>query len=418
MPLLWLLRRLAWLAVRRHRPIVIGITGSVGKTTTKDLIAELVQRRYRTWATPASASGELGAALTVLGVQLVRQPWREWASGFARAAVVLALPRRRYAEVLVVEMAAGRPGELRRMTRAIRPDVAVVLNVRRTHIEHFRTLEAIADEKAWLVRRLRPGGTAILNADDERVAAMAGLSDARVVRFGRAPDTQLRLDELTPSPTGIAADVRVGGRPLQVRSPLLGEGRATSVLAALAIADLLGIPDADALEVVRSARGPAGRLRALRGRHGSTVIDDTYSASPDAVEHALEALRVCESPRRAVLGELSQLGPTFVQTHLEIGEHAGSRVDELVAVGPGGRHIAAGALASGMDPERVRWAADAAGAASLLEGCSGGTVLVTGAHGLGLEHTVRSLLLDPRDPSLLDRVSRPEPTRRPLPERA
>ena len=394
---------------------MIGITGSVGKTTTKDLIAELMRRRYRTWATPASASGELGAALTVLGVQLVRQPWREWLSGFARAAVVLTLPRRRYAEVLVVEMAAGRPGELRRMTRAIRPDIAVVTNVRRTHIELFETLEAIAAEKAWLVRRLRAGGTAILNSDDERVAAMAGLSGGRVARFGRAPDADVQLENLSVGPRGIEAEVSIGGRRIRAESPLLGEGRATSILAALALANLLEVPEADTLEVIRSVRGPTGRLRPLQGRNGVTVIDDTYSASPDAVEHALEVLRACDGPRRAVLGEMTQLGPVYASTHREVGEHA-SWVDDLVAVGSGGRHIAAGALAKGMEPGRVRWATDAAGAASLLADCSGGTVLVTGGHGLGLERTVRDLLLDPGDPALLDRTSRPEPTRRVLPD--
>jgi UDP-N-acetylmuramoyl-tripeptide--D-alanyl-D-alanine ligase len=414
-PLLWALRRVAWLALRRHRPVVVGVTGSVGKTTTKELIAELVQRHRRTWATPASASGELGAALTVLGVRVVRVRWREWAAGFLRGVLVLAMPRSRYPDVLVIEMAAGRPGELRRMTRSIRPDIAVVLNVRRTHIEHFRTLDAIAHEKAWLVRRLQPGGTAILNADDERVAAMAGLCEEHVVLVGCGERSELRAERVETGAHGIAAEVRVDGRAVRVESPLLGAGRVGSVLATLAVARALGIPEASALDVIARFGGPPGRLRPLRARAGVTIIDDAYSASPDAVLHALDALGGCEGPHRAVLGELPQLGPGAAGVHREIGRAAGGWLADLVAVGDGGRAIAAGAIEAGMDPERVRWAADAEHAAPLVAGFAGGTVLVTGSHALLLERAFRDLLLDPDDPAALDRSSPAPPTRRPVP---
>jgi UDP-N-acetylmuramoyl-tripeptide--D-alanyl-D-alanine ligase len=146
-----------------------------------------------------------------------------------------------------------------------------------------------------------------------------------------------------------------------------------------------------------------------------TIIDDSYSASPDALEHALGVLRDCDGPRRAVLGELPQLGPERASVHREIGAHAAPWLDDLVAVGSGGRDIAAAAVAHGMDPGRVRWAADAADAASLLEDFSGGTLLVTGSHALTLERAYAGLLLDPGDPAVLDRTNRPPPTRRPVP---
>lgn len=414
MPALWSLRRVASVVLRRHRPLIVGITGSVGKTTTKDLIAEAIERRHRTWATPESVSGELGAALTVLGVQLTRRRWLEWLSGFARGAWLVVAPRRCYPDIVVVEMAAGRPGELRRITRAIRPDIAIVTAVRRTHMEHFRTLDAVAAEKSWLVRRLRPGGTAVLNADDERVAAMAGLCRGRVVRLGRGAEADLRMETLEAGPRGLAADVRIGDRRVRLESPLLGARRADSLLAALAVGDLLDVPRAEVLEMIRRFHGPPGRLRAVRGNGGLTILDDTYNASPDAVEHALEVLRSCGPPRRAVLGEMAELGRAEMDLHREIGQHAGRSLDYLVAVGAGGLHIAAAAVEEGMEPCRVRWAKDAAGAAALLDGISGGTLLVTGSHHLGLERAFRPLLLDPGDPGALDRTGHVPPTRRPV----
>ena len=418
LPLLWVLRRLTWLVVRRHRPFVVAITGSVGKTTTKDLIAEVLERRHRIWATAATANTELGLALTVGGAQVVRRQWRDWTGAFVRCAALAVAPRGRYPEILVVEMATGRPGELRRITRAVQPDVAVVLNVRRTHWEQFGSLDAIAAEKAWLVRRLRPGGTAVLNADDERVAAMAALAPGRVVRFGEAPEADVLAERLESGPGGTVAGVRIGDRELRVESPLVGRRRASALLAALAVADLLGVPDEDALAVMRRFSGPPGRLRAVAGREGLTILDDAYSASPDAVEHALEVLRECEGPRRALLGEIPQLASEHVRVHRAIGAQAAGWLDELVAVGGGGRHIAAGAVGAGMDAAAVRWAPDGPAAAALLDGARGGTLLVTGAHTLGLEKAVRGLLADPDDPAVLDRSAPAEPTRRPPPPAA
>ena len=412
-PALWAMRWLAHLVVRRHRPLVVGVTGSVGKTTTKDLIAELLRRGHRVGVTPGSAGNELGAALTVLGVRLERR-WpsgirlRDWLAGYARGVALLAL-RGDYPEVLVLEMASGRPGELRRLTRAIAPDIAVVLHVQGIHLEHFGTLSKVAEEKGWVVRRVRPGGLAVLNSDDGRVRAMAALTEERVVTFGTAADADLYAEEVTASPEGITARLivrqldggAVEGWPLA--SQLLGARRLSNILAALAVARAVGVPTPEALTVVRNFRGPPGRLRRLRGRNGLTVLDDSYNASPEAVDSALETLRGFPRPLRAVLGEMRELGPLHGPAHRQVGAQVAPWLDELVAVGDGGRLIAASAVEHGMDASRVSCAEDADQAVRLVSDEDGdGTVLVKGANALQLDRVTRALLLDPADSSALD----------------
>jgi UDP-N-acetylmuramoyl-tripeptide--D-alanyl-D-alanine ligase len=400
-PALWALRRLANLVVRRHRPLVVGITGSVGKTTTKELIAALLGRRYR--VAPTAGGSEVGASLAVLGVRRARR-WggrpdrRVWLTGYARGLGLLIGRRKEYPEILVLEMAAGRPGELRRLTRAIPPDIAVVTHVSSTHLQYFGTVSGVAEEKAWVVRRVRAGGLAVLNGDDQRVRAMAGLTAERVLLVGEAGDADLRAEQVEATSEGVTARVFArradDGTPEEwsLASPMLGARRLSGTLAALGVARALGVSTDEALATVRDFRGPPARLRPLRGRNGSTVLDDSFSASPAAMDNALEVLQDFPRPHRAVLGEMAELGSFHDSAHRQVGARLAPWLDELVAVGDGGRLIAASALEHGMDAARVRCVADAETAVRLLsDDHGGGTVLVKGSHVIGLDRVTRAL---------------------------
>jgi UDP-N-acetylmuramoyl-tripeptide--D-alanyl-D-alanine ligase len=221
--LVWMLRLLTRAVLRRHRPIVVAITGSVGKTTTKDLTAAVLATRFKLRSTEGSANSEVGVPAAVFGSRRRR-------SARARALLLLdglslVVLRRPYPELLILEMAAGRPGELERLTRSIRPDVAVVTNVRPVHRMHYRDFEEIVGEKSWPTRRL-DSGVAVLNRDDPAFRELAEITTGRVVAFGSSPDADVRLEDADLGLDGTTARLRVGGAfaetgPLPLSSRLL-----------------------------------------------------------------------------------------------------------------------------------------------------------------------------------------------------
>ena len=302
--------------------------------------------------------------------------------------------------MVVVELAAASWGELRAITRPITPDIAVVTNVCGTHLEYFRTIDAVAREKSWLVRRLRPGGIAVLNADDPRVNDMGRQSRNRVVRYGESPHADFFAEDVRRTPNGMAATVRAHGSrgeaPHVVRGDALRRPpSAVGVLAALAVADTLGVSAERSLEVVREFVPYPGRLRPLKGRRGTTVLDDSYSASAPACSEAVETLKAHPAPRAAVLGDMDGSAPStsgltvWSENGLPRGWTCWSPWDR-------GRLIAEAAVERGLDPERVALAVDAEQAVECLSDSTGGTVLVKGAAELGLERVSAALLEEGR----------------------
>jgi UDP-N-acetylmuramoyl-tripeptide--D-alanyl-D-alanine ligase len=303
---------------------IAGITGSSGKTSTKDLAAQLVERLGPTIAPAGSFNNEFGHPLTVLRADFAT----------------------RY---LVLELSARGPGHIAYLCRVAPPRYGVVLNVGRAHAGEFGGLDQVAQAKGELVEALPSAGVAILNADDPRVLAMAARTKARVVTFGvRAPDaavraTQVRLDELgRPSFTLLTPD---GSVPVTLR--LHGAHNVPNALAAAALArelglDLAGIADALGAAVARSR----WRMEVRHRADGVTVINDAYNANPESVRAAVDALRHLAREGRgfAVLGHMAELGDTSRASHEEIGEFAAEAgVAGLITVGTEAAPILSGA---------------------------------------------------------------------------
>ena len=293
---------------------LVAVTGSSGKTTTKDAIAALLGEFLPVAKSEGNLNNEYGLALSLLRIP-----------DQARAAVV--------------EAGISKAGEMARLAATAAPDVAVVTNVGTAHLGNFASADEIALEKGRLVEALAPQGTAVLNADDDRVAAFRAKHAGAVVTYGieRSADVQARDIQLL----GVeGARFRLAGCP--VHSPLAGRHNVYNVLAAAAAAKVLGIGP-------QRLAGPIGRLRpsAMRGRFirvgGVTLIDDCYNANPDAVEAMLEVLRGTQAARRiAVLGEMRELGPRSRQLHRRVGAAVGrAGVDHLVAVTGDAAEIAA-----------------------------------------------------------------------------
>jgi UDP-N-acetylmuramoyl-tripeptide--D-alanyl-D-alanine ligase len=298
---------------------VAGLTGSRGKTSSKDLLAAVLSSAAPTIATAGSLNNELGVPLTMLR---------------ANAAT----------RFLVLEMGARRIGDIAALTGLVAPDIAVVTNVGQAHLGHFGSRAAIAKAKGELVQGLAPGGTAILNADDPRVAAMRALTDGPVLTFGHAEHADVRA-------TGLALDrlarpsftLRTVSASAPVALPLVGAHQALNASAAVAAGLAAGVPLAAAAAALATASLSKWRLELRHLAGGGVLLNDSFNADPDSARAALDALAAIGGGRRiAVLGEMLELGDDSEAEHRAVGEYAASRADVVVAVGEAARPIADG----------------------------------------------------------------------------
>lgn len=355
------------LARLRHGGIrVVGVTGSVGKTTTKDLLLQVLGASGPTVAPVASFNNEIGLPLTVLRAD-------------------------EETRFLVLEMGAAALGELTYLTSVAPPDVAVVLRVAHAHVGGFGGIEAVARAKSEIVQGLVPGGVAVLNADDDRVAAMAPLA-GRAVLFGESPKARVRAEDLALDAAGRATFTLVDGEeraPVHLR--LVGRHHATNALAAAAVALELGVPLAEVARRVAEARPlSAHRMHVVDRPDGVTVIDDSYNANPDSMRAALQTLAVVAGRTRrsvAVLGEMLELGEEHREAHDAIGRLCVRlNVGLTVVVGKGARPILDAAAHEGS------WGDEVVGVDTVEEARAflaeslrpGDVVLVKSSHGAGL----------------------------------
>jgi UDP-N-acetylmuramoyl-tripeptide--D-alanyl-D-alanine ligase len=351
---------------------VVTITGNTGKTTTKELAASILGRQYEVLKSPANYNNEVGLSMTLL----------EANEGHERA---------------VLETGMDRLGEIARLCEIARPDCAVVLNVGPTHLEKLGSMEAIAQAKGEAVEALGEFGTAILNADDPYVAAMASKSKARVLTFGMSPGAFVHGSEIkTKGLGGVDFRVSCGGRSVQAHSPLPGERLVYNALAAIAVGVSEGMAVEDAVFALSQAEVPA-RLQAKQSPTGATILDDCYNASPASTTAALGVLGEMLGGRKlALLGDMLELGSEETNGHTQVGEYAAQVVDGLFTVGRLGALIAAAARASGNRFVRHFDTTDEAitELRDLLE--PGDVLLIKASHGMHLEKVVEALM----DPSM------------------
>ena len=355
---------------------VVGVTGSVGKTTTKDLLAQVLSGVGPTVAPRESFNNEIGLPLTVLA----------------------ATPETRF---LVLEMGASGPGHIDYLTRIAPLDVAVVLVVGHAHMGGFGSIDAVASAKAEIVAGLTSDGIAVLNADDPRVAAMAAAAPGPVLRFGRDERAEVRADDVRLDGPAQASFTLVtdaaGTRSTHpVSLALHGEHQVVNALAVAGAAVALGLDvGAVAARLGTADRVSAHRMALTTREDGVTVLDDSYNANPDSMAAALRALAAMPARRRvAVLGEMLDLGPGADRAHAVLGRLAGDlAIDVVVTLGPAGSHVRAGA-ADATNPPVIHETPDATAAQELLEDLltDGDLVLLKGSNGSGVWRLADHLL--------------------------
>jgi len=298
-------------------------------------------------------------------------------------------------EIAVLEMGLYTTGEIALLARLARPSVGVVTAVRGVHLSRAGSIEAIESGKRELVEALPSSGWAVLNADDPRVAAMAGQARAHVLTYGFHDDADVRAEDVRSlGAAGMRFSLHLPAASHEVTTPALGRHGVHNALAAAAVAACAGMQDEDILSGLGRAVSVPHRSQLIEAG-AWTILDDSYNASPDAVLAALDLLTELPGRRLAVLGEMLELGDSAAAEHRRVGSHAASVVERLIVIGAGAAGIADGAVAAGLDAGRVDVVADRREALSLLlrELRDGDTVLVKASRGAALDLLVEQLVL-------------------------
>lgn len=404
----------ARLVLRRYKPHIIAVTGSVGKTTTKDAIFAALSPHFFMRKSEKSFNSELGVPLTILGLET---GWRNplaWALNIMRGALIIILGAP-YPQWLVLEVGADRPGDIRSIARWLRPDIAVITGVPEVpvHVEYFSSPEEVVREKRALAEYVKPGGAVILNGDDMRMReiynAFRGVS--HTYGFGNDNDYAASHDEVLyedGTATGMYFRVNHGGSSVPVSvSGALGAPRVYGALAALAVAEEVGVDFVSASTSLTSWTPPPGRMRIVQGLRGSTIIDDTYNSSPVAALSALDTLRSMRTHGRriAILGDMLELGKYSADAHRSVGARAAQSADLLITVGFRARAIAEAALDNGLRDLNVRsyerHESQRAGRELKEEIQPGDIILVKGSQSMRMERTVLELMAEPAKASEL-----------------
>jgi UDP-N-acetylmuramoyl-tripeptide--D-alanyl-D-alanine ligase len=385
--------------LQKYNPKIVAITGTVGKTSTKDAIYTALKPFISVRKSPKSFNSDFGVPLTIIGKGNPASNALGWLEVLSEGLALLFV-KHHYPEWLVLEIGTDRPRDIEKITHWLKPDMVVVTKLSKVpvHVEAFETVEAVFKEKGNLVKALKSNGTLILNAEDEDVLAYKSWTKGQVVLYGDAVGSDLRPRHFKTlyedaKPAGVAFEVIVADDenfPLAITlQGALGEQNMQHVLAALSVADVLHENLHVAAAALSQDEPTQGRMRIVEGINGSTLIDDTYNSSPVALAEALNTLKKVKAKRKiAVLGDMLELGRFSIDEHKKAGERAREVADMLVTVGMRAKYMEAG-------PERRFNTSREAGFYLKDKLEKGDVVLIKGSQSVRMEWCTEMLMAHP-----------------------
>lgn len=400
------LRLMASAVLKKYKPIIVGITGSVGKSSTKEAVALVLKSKFSVRTNAENYNNEIGIPLTIIGAKSGKRSLLGWAVVLWRW-LWLMLWRVSYPEILVLEMAIDRPGDMTYLLSFIPVKIGVLTDVSGSHLEYFKKVERIAKEKGKLITTLPKDGTAVLCVDNPLVATFLHKTKAKVISYGRvSEEAVVRAEHITlgerGADGGLIFKLVYQGKSLPVRLPKsVADHHVPAVLAALSVGLAFKLSLVDMVASVRDFHSLPGRMNVLSGIKRTTVIDDTYNASPVSLQAALKTLSLIPGSKKiAVLGDMLELGDNETEVHRSIAHWIKEcGVDAAYLVG---RRMLV-VYEALPDKEKKYWFDNptSAGAAVCETLEEGDIVLVKGSQGMRMEKAVELLLSHPEDTSKL-----------------
>src|SRR3989344_2759059 len=394
------------LVLWRYKPKIIVITGSVGKTSTKDAVFAILSQVSYVRKSEKSYNSEIGLPLTILGVPNGWNNLAVWLKDIAFG-FWLFLAVHKYPEWLVLEVGVGKPGDMQKTASWLRTDAVIITAIGETpvHIEFFSSRKHLVEEKSGLIKTLKKDGLLVLNSDDETVLEMKTKIKHRTVTYGFGEGADVRgsgdsiLYNSTGEPAGVIYRVDEGGNSVPVViEEVFGKNHVYASLAGLALSLGLKLNMLTAANSLKNYDVPPGRMRLLKGIESSLIIDDTYNSSPFACESALKTLGEikCEGRKIAILGDMLELGRHTQEAHKNIGTVAMANADILITVGNRHEAIRDGAIEAGFKKKNFHEFLDSSEAKEFIKTFieKGDLVLVKGSQGMRMERVVEAILLD------------------------
>lgn len=391
---------LSRLILKKYRPKVIGITGSIGKTSTKDAVFAVLKNNFEVRCNKKNYNNEIGLPLTILGAESGRKSLLSWLLIFLKAIRLLISKSKEYPDILVLEMAADKSGDIEYLAKLAPPDIGIITNVSESHLEFFKTIKRTAKEKEKLVLSLPKTGYAVLNADDSIASAMQ--TPARIMTYGLSNKAKIRALEISVKMQEdfscfLSFKIQYQGSitPVRVKG-LISSFQVYPLLAAAAIGFIFKLNSVEIAEALSHYSLPLQRMQLKSGIKQSLIIDDTYNSSPASAQSALQALKEIKAQRRiAVLGDMFELGSYEEKGHREIGRFVSSVADILITVGEkSNSFLKDSALRSKLKKEQIYTCTDSQKAGELLKKIikKGDVVLVKGSRGIKMERVVESVI--------------------------
>lgn len=396
--------------VKKYQPKIIGITGSVGKTSSRNAIFLAVSGQYKTRQTEKNYNNELGVPLTIIGAHAPGRNIFAWLGIFLKA-ISYILFSQDYPKVLVLEMGVDHPGDMDHLLGIVKPDIAVLTFVGSAHYEFFGSIEAVAQEKSKLIASLDKSGTAILNFDNKLVSQARNLTTAHVVGYGRQKEanvTILNVQENFQIPVSSNLEIESPNYKYNFSIPVLGESHVYAVLSAIAVAEELGIHNEVIQQGLLNYKPVPGRMNVFSGLRRTVIIDDSYNASPDSMKIALSTVQKFPNEKKVlVLGDMLELGDNSETSHREIGRIVNSiQPQYLVTSGKHASWIAEEAIMQGYPESQIYSYENSETTAkqvlNLLE--EGQVILIKGSQGARMEKVSKEIMAEPmRSKDLLPR---------------
>lgn len=398
--------------LKKYQPKIIAITGSVGKTSTKDAIFTALADSFYVRKSEKSFNSQIGVPLTILGCQNGWNNPFKWMLNLIKGFILIVV-KSQYPEWLVLEVGADSPGGIKKMSEWLKPDILVITRFGKTpvHIEFFESVDSLIEEDGALIDSLKRKGILILNSDDEDVRDFKNKSSNKTITYGTEGGSDVfassyrvlyGIDKKGKFPTGIQFKAEYNGESTPiVLMGVVGAHHIYPALAAVAVGISQNLNLAKISKSLRSHASPLGRMKIIKGIKNSIVIDDSYNSSPVALEEALKTLQMIEGARRkiAVLGDMLELGVHSVPAHKEAGAIASRSCHLLVTVGPRSRGIAEGALQNGMKEKDVLQFETSEEAGAYLENLISekDVILVKGSQSMRMEKVVEEIMDNPEE---------------------